>query len=71
VNGRPLRFYTFPGTPSDHRAEQNTRAGVRRLLREDGVITRTEAKPKSPDRLTQLEQRVTALEQRLAELIRS
>jgi hypothetical protein len=61
VNGRPLRFYTLPGTPSDHRAEQNTRAGVRRLLREDG----------SPDRLTQLEQRVTALEQQLAEPRRS
>ena len=34
----------MPATPSDWRASRNTRADVRRLLREDGVLTER-AKP--------------------------
>ena len=64
VNGREIRFYTLPCTPSDIRSPQNVRADIRRLLREDGVLT-TPPKPtvlKQPDRITILERRVAALE---------
>ena len=62
VNGTGLRTYVIPATPSDHRAVHNTRAGIRRLLREDGLLVtpeRTDPPPRlapKPDRLTVLEQ---------------
>src|SRR5262245_16040047 len=69
VNGHGLRVYNIPVTASDWRAVHNTRAGIRRMLREDGVLhapERQEPAPPptpKPDRLTALEQRVAALEE--------
>ena len=70
VNGHGLRIYSMPRTASDWRAVHNTRAGIRRLLREDGVLIEPErAEPTSPpappkvDRLTELERRMQALEE--------
>jgi hypothetical protein len=69
VNGHDPRMYSMPATPSDVRSLHNTRAGIRRLLREDGVITKPERKPpaasKPIDRITALERRVAALEQHI------
>lgn len=69
VNGHGLRIYSVPGTPSDWRSPLNTRAEIRRLLREDGVLTAPDrpeppAAPPAPkiDRLSKLERRVQALE---------
>jgi len=69
VNGHGLRVYSLPATPSDVRSSHNTRAGIRRLLREDGVITAAERKPPATpkpklDRITVLERRIAVLEQR-------
>lgn len=66
VNGT-TRFYSLPGTPSDHRSIANTRADVRRLLRADGMLVdRAPAKPRPLDRMSRLEQRVAAVELELA-----
>ena len=66
VNGA-TRFYSLPGTPSDHRSVANTRADVRRLLRADGfLVDREPAKPQPLDRMSRLEQRVAAVELELA-----
>jgi hypothetical protein len=66
VNGREVRFYTLPCTPSDIRSAQNVRTDIRRLLREDGVLTTpTLPVPKKPDRITILERRVAALERQV------
>ena len=66
VNGREIRFYTLPCTPSDIRSPQNVRADIRRLLREDGVLTTPKLLvPKKPDRITILERRVAALERQV------
>ena len=70
VNGGPIRIFALPGTPSDWRSPKNVRRDLRRLLREAGVIRDI---PKPPpalklDRVTLLEQRVRAMEQRIAEL---
>ena len=67
VNGGALRIYTMPATASDWRAPRNVRAEVRRLLREDGVNTAPEKPepapaPRKVDRVTELERRVTELE---------
>lgn len=70
VNGHGLRIYSMPKTASDWRAVHNTRAGIRRLLREDGVLIEPEraesaSSPPPPkvDRLAELEHRVQALEE--------
>jgi hypothetical protein len=67
VNGHIRRVYTLPSTPSDPlRGPKNTRAQIRRILRDDGVLQQTKKeRPTSrpPDRITKLEQRVAALEQ--------
>jgi hypothetical protein len=70
VNGHGLRIYSLPATPSDVRASHNTRAGIRRILRADGVLTTPERKPpaKPLDRITALERRISVLEQAVAEL---
>lgn len=71
VNGCDMRMYTIPCTPSDVRAPNNVRADVRRLLRQDGVLTMSEPKvppSKPPNCITMLEQRCAALEQRCAAL---
>jgi hypothetical protein len=71
VNGHGLRVYSVPCSPSDWRSPYNARAQVRRLLREDGILTAPErpasiATPPSPapkpDRIAELERRVQALE---------
>lgn len=69
VNGHGLRMYPVPLTPSDWRSPLNVRAEIRRLLREDGVLPERSERPApppkpapKPDRLTELEQRITALE---------
>jgi hypothetical protein len=69
VNGTE-RMYVLPMTPSDIRAAANTRADIRRILREDGLLIteRRPPAPKTPDRITLLERRIVALEQRLAVL---
>ena len=63
------RVYTLPATPGDWRSSRNTRADIRRLLREDGVFTpplqQPEPPPRKLDRLAELERRVAALERRL------
>jgi len=74
VNGGALRVYTIPATPSDWRAARNTRAGIRRILRADGVSTlpdrieEVEPPPRKLDRIAELERRVADLERRLNEL---
>jgi hypothetical protein len=67
--GEP-RMYSLPSTPSDVRSAANTRAGVRRILKEDGMllVDRAPARPKPPDRLGRLEQRLAALELEVAQL---
>ena len=67
VNGHDARFYTLPCTPSDVRSPHNVRADIRRMLREDGVLTTPEQPPapRQPDRITALERRVAALERQL------
>jgi hypothetical protein len=70
VNGTE-RMYSMPATPSDIRSASNTRAGIRRMLREDGLLITAERKhpaPKPPDRIALLERRIVVLEQRLAAL---
>ena len=69
VDGHGLRIYSLPKTASDWRAVHNTRAGIRRLLREDGMLVEPEraappAAPPAPkvDRITELERRLQALE---------
>jgi hypothetical protein len=73
INGGPLHIFTVPSTPSDRRSPANTRRDLRKLLREAGVLPPPESKrsppAKTPDRITLLEQRVTALEQTLAKLL--
>jgi hypothetical protein len=72
INGGPLHVFAVPGTPSDHRSPANTRRDLRRLLRDAGVLSPPKPKSppaKTPDRITLLEQRVTALEQTLAKLL--
>jgi hypothetical protein len=67
INGI-TRVCTLPITPSDVRSPNNTRAQVRQLLKEDGLLP-TERKPPAPrpeSRVVLLERRVAALEQRLA-----
>jgi hypothetical protein len=61
------RVYNVPGTPSDYRSVANTRADIRRLLREDGfLVDREPARPRPLDRMSRLEQRVAAVELELA-----
>jgi hypothetical protein len=71
VNGTE-RMYSLPITPSDFRSAANTRAQIRRILREDGMLMTRERRPpaavKAPDRVTLLERRIVALEQHLAVL---
>jgi hypothetical protein len=65
------RMYTLPITPSDFRAVANTRATIRRMLREDGMLLTAERKPpapRPPDRLTALERRIAIMERRIAVL---
>ncbi len=67
VNGGELRIYSLPGSAGDWRSERNTRAAIRRLLREDGVSTAPEKPEPTPtprklDRVAELERRVSALE---------
>lgn len=73
VSGRSRRVVTVPVSPSDHRAVANTRADVRRLLRADGMLVipspAKETSPPKPDRFTELERRVGALERTLARLV--
>ena len=71
TNGHGLRIYNMPATPSDWRSVRNTRAGVRRMLREDGLLVEPERANPTPlpvpklDRFTVLEQRVAALEEQV------
>ena len=46
VNGHGLRIYSLPGSPSDWRAPHNTRADIRRMLREDGLLNRARRHPR-------------------------
>ena len=68
VDGHGLRICTLPATPSEWRSTHNTRADIRRMLREDGVLVTpkpapTPGLPPKPDRIAELERRVTALEE--------
>jgi hypothetical protein len=74
---RGLRVYTLPGSPGDRRSLHNVRAEIRRMLKEDGVLTTPERSepepPRSPpkiDRLAELERQVAAQGALLAELKR-
>jgi hypothetical protein len=66
-NGRP-RFFVLPVTPSDVRAVANTRAGMRRMLREEGLLLEGAPKAEAKPRPLSLEQRVARLERRLEQL---
>jgi hypothetical protein len=71
VNGAGQRMYSLPLTPSDIRSAANTRADVRRILREDGMLMTAEPRtpaPKPPDRVTLLQRQVTDMQQRLSAL---
>ena len=68
------RMYSMPSTPSYVRARINTRAGIRRMLREDVLLITAERKPpaanKPPDRFALLAQRVDKLERQVLALER-
>jgi hypothetical protein len=66
-NGRS-RFYVLPATASDVRAVANTRSGIRRMLRADGLLSQDAAEEKPKPRPLSLEQRVARLEMRLGAL---
>jgi hypothetical protein len=71
VNGHAQRVYTMPLTPGDTvHGPRNTRAGIRRMLREDGVLQQIKTRPltKPPDRLAMIEQRMTTLERVVVKL---
>jgi hypothetical protein len=71
ANGHGMRMYSMAATPSDIRSTANVRAGIRRILREDGMLPIVEHKtpaPRPPDRVTLLERDVVDLKQRLADL---
>jgi hypothetical protein len=68
MTGAP-RMLSVSITPSDHFAPSKVRADVRRILRADGMlIDRPAPAPKPPDRMTRLEQRLSALELEVAQL---
>jgi hypothetical protein len=65
-----------PSTPSDVRAHLNTRTEIRRILRNDGMITEqpltsppAATAAKSPSRIDLLESRMRAVELALEKLI--
>ncbi len=75
VNGHTPRMYSCPITPSDVRSAANTRADIRRMLREDGIIIvikqpkiSAPPAPKLQHRVATLEGQVAALRQELAAL---
>lgn len=68
ITDRGERIYTMPTTPSDVRSEANTRADIRRMLREDGYLTPVNRPlpsrlPSLAERIANLERRLTALEE--------
>jgi hypothetical protein len=70
VNGHGMSMYSMAATPSDVRSAANVRAGIRRILKEDGMLVMAERRtpapaPKPADRVTLLERRIVDLEQRL------
>jgi hypothetical protein len=70
VNGGTY-VYSFPGSASDYRAVANTRHGLRRLLREIGIITeKPDCRPadRKPDRVAVLKRRIGELEREVADL---
>jgi hypothetical protein len=48
TNGK-RRLYVVPRTPSDWRAAQNARAGIRRLLRKEGLLVRAAPRKQEDD----------------------
>ena len=74
VNGGEVeRMYSMALTPSDHRAADNTRAHIRRILKEDGLSREQTTKaavtvPKPSHRIAALEGRVAKLEHKLETL---
>jgi hypothetical protein len=73
INGGPVQVFSVPGTPGDWRSPQNTRADIKKFLRECGVPEpeRSRKQPlKKPDRITLLERRVDALEHQLTKLLK-
>jgi hypothetical protein len=69
-HGDGMRFYALPSTPSDRNAPKITRAGIRRLLKRDGLIKAPPPaeRPSPPPRPPTLAERVERLEQELAAL---
>ena len=71
VNGNPaLHIFAFPGSTSDHRSPQNTRRGLRKVLRELGVSVAPERDPTSqparqPSQLELALREIEALKQRM------
>jgi hypothetical protein len=68
INGDPaVQVFSVPGTPEDWRSPANTRADLKKFLRECGVPDpeRPRKPPLKLDRLSLLERRVAALEQQL------
>jgi hypothetical protein len=60
--------YSTALTPSDWRSPHNTRAEIRRLLREDGVLPERPERPAPPPKPAPKLDRVTTLERRVEEL---
>ena len=60
------RVFAVPVTPSDWRAAENTRHGVRRILRADGMLEAPEPRAaQQPSRIELLERRLAEVERRL------
>ena len=63
------RVFAVPGTPSDWRSTENTRHGLRRILRDDGMLETAPPRtppPRQPSRIELLERRLTEVERRLS-----
>jgi hypothetical protein len=73
ANGHGLRMYSLALTPSDWRGPRNAAADIRRMLKEDGMLTSAAPKPPPPpkpvDRISRLEARVAALESALRAIL--
>jgi hypothetical protein len=62
---------SFGTTSSDYRAAANARSEIRRMLKADGMLVdRAPPAPRPLDRVSRLEQRITALELEVAALRR-
>jgi hypothetical protein len=63
-----MRVFAVPGTAGDWRSAENVRHDLRRILRDDGMLTAPEPRPapvKQPSRIELVERRLAEVERRL------